>query len=291
MTGTPQFIFIGTLYSLIKIFIYFLLAWLVYRSSWRIAGLLLQFYNFGLPSHLSARLTGQVSKRLIDSPPAEPPVNLTPRRQTLHQLIANAVALLAFIIAGLASMAELVEADTIIWVAGLVGSALAFAGRTQIGDFLAGIGIIFEDRFTVGEKVLVKAQLERLEGVIEHVSLSSTWLRAPTGELFVIPNGEMRFVCNYSRGLHSSANVTIKIPATHLNQALPLLKNLGQEAVGLLPGLSEPWRVISETGAMGQQVELTLVVKTNFAQGADLRPHLLALVQKRLTLADIPLTG
>jgi len=287
MNGTPQFIFIGTLYSLVKIFIYFGLAWLVYRFSWRIAGLLLQFHSFGLPSHLSARLVGQLSKKSPDSQPA----GQTQRRQTLHQLMANAVALLAFIIAGLASLAELVEADTIIWVAGLVGSALAFAGRTQIGDFLAGIGIIFEDRFTVGEKVLVKAQLERLEGVIEHVSLSSTWLRAPTGELFVIPNGEMRFVCNYSRGLHSSANVTIKIPATHLDQALPLLKNLGQEAVGLLPGLSEPWRVISETGAMGQHVELTLVVKTNFAQGADLRPHLLALVQKRLTLADIPLTG
>jgi small-conductance mechanosensitive channel len=287
MDGTPQFIFIGTLYSLVKIFIYFGLAWLVYRFSWRIAGLLLPFYGFGLSSQLSTRLAGQPSQKWTHTQPA----NLNQRRQTLRQLIANAVALLAFIIAGLASLGELVAADTIVWVAGLVGSALAFAGRTQIGDFLAGVGIIFEDRFTVGEKVLVKAQMERLEGVIEHVSLSSTWLRAPTGELFVIPNGEMRFVCNYSRGIHSSANVTIKLPATHLDQALPLLKNLGQEAVGLLPGLSEPWRVISETGAMGQNVELTLVVKTDFAQGADLRPHLLALVQKRLTLADIPLTG
>jgi len=72
---------------------------------------------------------------------------------------------------------------------------------------------------------------------------------------------------------------------------LPLLKSLGQETVKLLPTIKEPWQVISESGTIGQNTELTLVVKTNFGEAATLRPQLLRLVQKRLALADIPLVG
>lgn len=205
--------------------------------------------------------------------------------------MANTISLLAFSVVGVASLYEFIQPDTIVWMAGLIGSALAFAGRTQIGDLLAGIGIIFHNPFDVGEKVLLKAQLEKFEGFIERVSLTTTWVRAQTGELYIIPNGEMRFICNYSRGLHSATHVTLKIAADDLDRALPLLKNLGEEATGLLPELQEPWLVISETGVMGKSTELTLVVKSQFGQAATLRPQLLQLVQKRLALADITLAG
>jgi hypothetical protein len=51
----------------------------------------------------------------------------------------------------------------------------------------------------------------------------------------------------------------------------------------------EPWRVINETGTLGAHTELTLLAKASFGQAAELRPHLLALVQERLTEAGITL--
>jgi hypothetical protein len=50
-----------------------------------------------------------------------------------------------------------------------------------------------------------------------------------------------------------------------------------------------PWQLISEAGALGEHTELTLLSKTRFGQAADLRPHLLALVQERLATAGIGL--
>lgn len=72
---------------------------------------------------------------------------------------------------------------------------------------------------------------------------------------------------------------------------LAYLNDLGQEVGDLLPALSEPWQVISTSGAMGQHVELTLLVKTHFGQTEQVRLDLLALIQERLaevgiTLAD-----
>jgi small conductance mechanosensitive channel len=213
------------------------------------------------------------------------------RQQTLQELIASAVTLFAFVGAIILSLHLFLDAETIVLIVSLFGSALAFAGRAFIGDFLAGISIIFQDQYAVGEKIAVQAQLKYFEGVVERVSLNATWLRAITGELYIIQNGEMRFICNFSRGLHSSANICLKIAATDLDRAIPLLKTLGEEAVKLLPGLKEPWQLVSETGRIGENTELTLIVKTDFGQGANLRPQLLRLVQKRLALADIPLVG
>jgi hypothetical protein len=51
----------------------------------------------------------------------------------------------------------------------------------------------------------------------------------------------------------------------------------------------ESWQVISETGTLGAHTELTLLAKASFGQAAELRPHLLALVQERLAEADIVL--
>ena len=302
METLEQFILVSTLFKLINVVIIFTIAWIFHRLAWRIARLTLRLSGFTLSTPRSGHVNRLIkavatSKRWLQLNQWLPPELKAAselrqeRQQTLQELIANAVSLLVFIVAILTSLGQFVDRDTVVWVGGLFGSAVAFAGRTFIGDVLAGLSIIFQDKFDVGEKILVKSQLEMIEGVVEQVSLNATWLRARTGELYIIANAEMRFVCNFSRGLHSSANFTIKVAATDLRRVLPLLKNLGQEAANLLPGLKEPWQVISETGVLGQQVELTLVVRGYFGQAVDLRPQLLALVQERLTLAGIALVG
>jgi len=115
------------------------------------------------------------------------------------------------------------------------------------------------------------------------------WIRSPTGELYIVPNGEVRVVRNFSRGRFSTANIKLKIEGGDLSRALPLLEELGQEAVSRLPNLLEPWQVISETGTIGQQTVFTLLAKARFGQAADMRPRLLALVQERLAEAGIAL--
>jgi small conductance mechanosensitive channel len=289
-----EFILTVAIFNPIKVVIIFLLAWLIHRLSRRMAGLLLRLDSFILPTHFN-RLTGMVGaskswSQLNQWLPAELKTarqGRHERQETLQELLASGISLLAFVLATIISLAQFAEQETVVWVTTLLGMSLAFAGRTFIGDFLTGLNIIFQDRFNVGEKILVKAQFEKIEGIVEHVSLNTTWLRAPTGELYTIANGEMRFICNYSRGLFSAAHVKITIATADLNRALPLLQKLGPESVALLPALREPWRVINETGVMGQSVELTLAAKAHFGQAADLRPQLLTLVQERLALADI----
>jgi len=212
------------------------------------------------------------------------------RQKTLRSLISSTINLIVILIAIIASMRLFVDPNTIAWVMGLFTAAFGFGARLVIGDYLSGLSFLFEDTFAVGEKIEI-VSIHSLEGVVEAINIRTTMLRSPSGELYVVPNGEIRAVRNFSRGKFSIANITIKILATDLGAALPALESLGEEAVALLPNLIEPWQVTSLAGVTGQQTELTLIAKARFGKAAEMRPRLLTLVQERLSEINVELVS
>ncbi|PKN83954.1 MAG: hypothetical protein CVU46_15590 [Chloroflexi bacterium HGW-Chloroflexi-8] len=247
---------------LLKILIFFLIAWIIGRAS----------------DWLVRPLTALLRLRPGHSRKPE-------RSETLKSLLASGIGMIAYIMAGIASVGLFVSTDTLVWIVGLFSAAFGLAARPLISDIMTGVGFIFEDTFAVGEKV----ELLGMEGVVEAINLRTSLLRSPSGELYVIPNGEIRTIRNFSRGRFSSTKVHLKISSSDLAQALTILEELGKEAVALLPNLLDPWQVISGEGVLGQQTELTILAKARFGQAADIRPRLLALIQERFAEADINL--
>ena len=245
------------------------LAWIVQRLSGRMVGRFM-----GLSEYAPERM------RLRQE-----------RQRTLHDLLASTIGFIAFTVASVFTVGLFIDTTTLVWMLGLFAAGFGLGARPLISDFLTGISFIFEDTFDVGEKVeFLGVGGGTIEGVIERINLRTTMIRAPSGELYTIPNGEIRAIRNFSRGRFSTTDITLTLPASGLNEAIPLLEALGVEAVALLPNLLEPWQVISATGIVGQQAELQLVVKTRFGKAAEMRPRLLALVQERLTEAGIQLS-
>jgi len=249
--------------TLARILVFFVLAWIVHRLAWQIAGPLVRL------SPLTPR-----TRR----PRPE-------RQSTLQGLMTSAIRFLVWALAVLATLAQFVSLDTLVWMVGLFSAAFGLGARPMISDVLTGVGLIFEDAFAVGEKV----EILTVEGVVEAVNLRTTWIRSPTGELYTVPNGEIRVVRNFSRGRFSTVSVRLRLAAADLRRALPLLESLGVEAVAFLPNLLEPWQVLSESGEIASCSDLTLLAKARLGKAAEMRPRLLALVQEHLAEAGITL--
>jgi len=205
------------------------------------------------------------------------------RMRTIQVLIANAISVIAFIVATLASLALFFSADTLLWVVGLFSAAFGLGARPFISDYLTGLSFIFEDTFFVGDKIEIPLQPQRVEGIVEKVSLRVTEIRGMDGEVFTMPNGDIRLVRNFSRGDHSPTRITLKIAPDDLVKTLNHLEEMSTRAMSLLPNLIEPWQVISETGELGEETELTVLAKAKFGKGAEMRIRMLALIQKELT--------
>jgi small conductance mechanosensitive channel len=213
------------------------------------------------------------------------------RQATLVSLISGLISFGAFAAAILVSLGWFIGLTNLVWIVGLFSAAFGLGARPLVGDFLSGISFIFEDTFGVGEKVEIPVMGQNVEGIIEAVNLRTTLIRSSTGELSTIPNGEVRVVRNYSRGKFSRADITFRVPADVLSQAIPVLEELGVEAASTLPNLLEPWQVVSASDQVGQYAELTLITKARFGHAAEMRPRLIAFVQKCLAEAGITIEG
>lgn len=207
------------------------------------------------------------------------------RKRTLEGLFVSAFGFLLLVIATVFSLGLFIDTATLIWIIGLFSAAFGIGANRLIGDFLTGITFAFEDTLDVGDKVEVLG----VEGVVEKINLRTLNLRATTGELYAIPNGEIRLIRNFSRGRFSTTSVVLKVPEQNLDEAVTLLEELAIEAVERLPNLLEPWHIINETGIIGESAELKLSVKARFGKAAELRPRLLSLVGDHLRKADIKL--
>lgn len=91
--------------------------------------------------------------------------------------------------------------------AGIGAIIISMGAQSIIGDMFAGLFIMFERQYAVGDYV----RINQYEGDVTSLAMRCTYLVTRTGERVIIPNGEIRTVVNYS-AKNSSAELTIPTP-------------------------------------------------------------------------------
>jgi small conductance mechanosensitive channel len=118
----------------------------------------------------------------------------------------------SFVVLGIAVVLVLgelgIDLAPIVASAGVVGVALGFGAQNLVKDFIAGIGIILEDQYGVGDVV----DLGEASGTVEAVGLRITRVRDAHGVVWYARNGEILRVGNKSQGY---AQVVIDMPVAH----------------------------------------------------------------------------
>jgi small conductance mechanosensitive channel len=112
------------------------------------------------------------------------------------------------------------------WVVGTLGAllaALAFAGQDFVRDYLAGLFILVENQFYVGDVIRVAD----VTGTVEDFTLRKTTLRDTQGALHIVSNGEIRVASNLTRGF---AGIDLDVPIAYdadVEQAMALIAEAG----------------------------------------------------------------
>jgi small conductance mechanosensitive channel len=200
------------------------------------------------------------------------------RRTTLRYLISSLMNGLAVLVTIVIVLAMFVQPGSLITALGLFSAGISFAARPFISDFLGGVVLLFEDQFALGDKVEIGDR--NVIGVVERVSLRTTHIRGESGELWIVPNGDVRTIRNFTRGSFSTANIRLTVPTARLDETLALLSALIADPG---PDVIEPPEIISEEGEIGETTVLMLRVKARHGSGPLVRRRLLARLQAALT--------
>ena len=156
------------------------------------------------------------------------------REDTLRGVFLAVGKIIIVIIIAFMILSELnVDIGPILAGFGIAGIAVGFGAQYLIRDLIAGIFILWENQYRVGDV----ARIADIAGLVEEIHLRKTVLRDLDGIVHHIPNGEIKAASNFSRHF-SRVNLNISVAyGTDLDHAISVINRVGKELAE-----DEKWR-------------------------------------------------
>jgi len=104
---------------------------------------------------------------------------------------------------------------------GILGVAIGFGAQELVKDFIAGMFMLLEDQYGVGDVIDTGTAV----GTVEAVTLRITRLRDSDGRVWYIRNGTITRVGNESQGW---ARATVDVPVAYASE-IPMVRDLLKE--------------------------------------------------------------
>jgi small conductance mechanosensitive channel len=180
--------------------------------------------------HFERRLDKREPRATDVSGPDGTPIDPFPHRGIRRVKVVASLArsiwvalLVLFVILGLLWSVG-VSVAPVLASAGVVSVIVGFGAQSLIKDLLAGVFLIAEDQYGIGDLITVGT----LTGRVERVSLRITQVRDAAGMVWFVRNGEILTVGNVSQG-YSTAIVDLPVAySVDVPQAIAVLEQAVQ---------------------------------------------------------------
>jgi small-conductance mechanosensitive channel len=209
------------------------------------------------------------------------------RVRALGSILRSAASVTVFGIAGVVVLGDLgINLAPLLASAGVVGIAIGFGAQNLVRDYLAGIFMLLEDQYGVGDVITVGDAT----GTVETVTLRITRMRDVNGIVWHVRNGTIEQVGNESQGW---ARAVIDFPVPYSADLATIRTVLSDTALTLW---NEPtWRAVmlEEPEVWGAQevtsseVIMRIVVKTAPLRQWEVEREMRARVKAALDTAGI----
>ena len=179
---------------------------------------------------VAGRLGSRAIRRVVGTAQRRSPLRAaSPRAEQRGNTVADVVgSLLRLVILALAALMALgqlgLNLAPLIAGAGIAGVALGFGAQSMVKDFLAGLFILLEDQYGVGDTIDLGNDVV---GVVEELNLRVTRVRGADGTVWFVPNGEIRRVGNASMEF---SRAVVDIPLAKDADVMRALKSIQDEA-------------------------------------------------------------
>lgn len=152
------------------------------------------------------------------------------REHTLTTIFRTASAVIIWTIVVILILWHLdVNLAALMTGAGLVGIIVGFGAQSAIRDFLAGIFIITENQYRVGDIVTLTIAGKDISGIVEDITIRITRLRDLDGNLYTARNGEVALVSNASFG-YANVNIDVRVAYDNdVDQVEKIMNQVGED--------------------------------------------------------------
>ncbi|CDZ75450.2 mechanosensitive ion channel family protein [Peptoniphilus sp. ING2-D1G] len=159
-------------------------------------GKVVSIFGIILVAHIISNIISSLIKKNIYSKENRDNRNFM-RVLTVVKLIDKIVKVVIYFLAITISLDIVgINTSSIIATVGLGSLALSFGAQSLVKDVINGFFLILEDQYSVGDSVVIEDKI----GIVEELGIRTTTIRDFSGDLHIIPNGEIKIVTNKQRG-------------------------------------------------------------------------------------------
>lgn len=202
------------------------------------------------------------------------------RARALGSVLLSVASAVVFTVAAMLVLAELgMNLGPLLASAGIAGLALGFGAQNLVKDFIAGLFMLLEDQYGVGDTV----DLGDVTGTVEAVGLRTTTVRDNQGVIWYIRNGEIARVGNRSQGW-AAVEVDIPVELARLEQVIAAMRAAAAtlaEDPAWRSDLLEPPQVLGVEHLTGE----TAVIRTTVRTTSESQGRVARELRHRLTQA------
>jgi moderate conductance mechanosensitive channel len=239
--------------------------------------------------HRLESIRARTPRALLASTDPMPSLRRSQRADTIGAVLRNLSSVVIWMVAAVTILQILgVRLGPLLAGAGFIGLAIAVSAQQMVRDFLAGIAMLLEDQYGVGDVIDVGSAT----GEVERVGLRTTQLRSVDGTVWHVRNGEIERVGNHSRDWSRvllDVELARRAELAVATRTVELVARELYEDEQWRPVLLDAPEVWGVEGLSPTSVTIRLAVKTRPFRRDDVARELRARVDEAVERAGIPL--
>ncbi|MFC1789685.1 mechanosensitive ion channel family protein [Patescibacteria group bacterium] len=185
--------------------------------------IVLIFFTAVLINRFGKKFIDRTVRRVVNH---DDPESEKKREDTLVKIFAGILRIIVWLVTIMIILDELsINIGPVLAGAGILGVAVGFGAQYMIRDFLAGLFIIWENQYRVGDIIC----LDGTCGLVEDVNIRRTLLRDLDGTVHSVPNGEIKKTSNLSKG-YARVNLDVGVAHdTNLEKVIKIINKVGED--------------------------------------------------------------
>lgn len=174
---------------------------------------------------LGAIFLDRIIRKLVPASHFHSPESEKQREDTLIQIARGTLGTVIWVATALMVLAEFgINIGPLLAAAGVAGLAIGFGGQYLIRDVVAGLFIILENQYRVGDVVC----LDDTCGSVEAISIRMATLRDLDGAVHHVPHGVVSKVSNLSKEF-ARVNLNLGVSyASNLEEVIETINSVGR---------------------------------------------------------------
>ncbi len=176
-------------------------------------------------SNFILKLISKQTKKVIDRAEEMEDKERSKSIVTSMTLIRSLSRYLIYIVAAILALCQLGFESTvsnIILTAGVGGLIISLSAKSIVTDLVAGIFLVFEQQYSVGDYVKIGGQ----EGTVTSIAARVTYLTNVQGQKIIVPHGEVTTVLKYGTEFRY---LSLTIPTRYQDDTSHIIEILKEE--------------------------------------------------------------